>query len=156
CWNPLDPTSPYSCVTTNHACALSDSTKLSAGGFVLVSVEAVACRPPYRRGAAHLARLFPNFGETVCDAITQIGPAAAPLTGQVLPHCNSNDWDLQWAVADALGYMGSSDPAGLAALTAALGHDSGIVVSAAARALARIGPAAVPALSDILLQPEDP
>jgi len=52
--------------------------------------------------------------------------------------------------------MASSDPAVLAALTAALAHDSGIVASAAARALARIGAAAVPALSDILLQPEDP
>jgi hypothetical protein len=38
-----DPTlSPYGCVTTAHACALSGSTRLSAGGFVLVSVKADA------------------------------------------------------------------------------------------------------------------
>jgi hypothetical protein len=40
CWNPLDPTCPILVrVTTDHACALSDSTKLTASGFVLVSVE---------------------------------------------------------------------------------------------------------------------
>jgi HEAT repeat protein len=104
----------------------------------------------------HLARLFPDFGETVCDAISQIGPAAAPLIDQVLAALESDDWDLQWAAADALGSMGSSDPAALATLTAALGHENGIIVSAAATALARVGAAAVPVLSDILLQPDDP
>ena len=104
----------------------------------------------------HLERLFPDFGETVCDVISRIGPAAAPLIDQVLAAPESDDWDLQWAAADALGSMGSSDSAVLAALTAALGHDSSIVVSAAATALARIGAAAVPVLSDILRQPEDP
>lgn len=104
----------------------------------------------------HLARLFPDFGETICDAITQIGPAAAPLLDQVLAALESDDWDLQWAAADALGCMGSSDPAVLAKLAAALGHESVIVVSAAGAALARIGAAAVPILSDILLQPDDP
>lgn len=104
----------------------------------------------------HLARLFPDFGETVCDAITQIGPAAAPLIGQVLAALESDDWDLQWAAADALGFMGSSDPAVVARLAESLGHESGIVVSAAATALARIGAAAVPVLSDILLRPGDP
>lgn len=104
----------------------------------------------------HLARLFPDFGETVCDAIHQIGPAAAPLIDHVLAALESDDWDLQWAAADALGALSSGDPAVLAALTAALGHDSGIVVSAAATALARIGVPAVPILSDILGQPDDP
>lgn len=104
----------------------------------------------------HLARLFPDFGETVCDAISQVGPAAAPLIGRVLEALESDDWDLQWAAADALGSIGSSDPAILATLTTALGHESGIVVSAAATALARIGAAAVPVLSDILQQPGDP
>jgi HEAT repeat protein len=104
----------------------------------------------------HLARLFPDFGETICDAITQIGPAAAPLIDQVLAALESDDWDLQWAAADALGCMGSIDPATLAKLAAALGHESVIVASAATTALARIGAAAVPILSDILLQPDDP
>ena len=105
----------------------------------------------------HLERLFPDFGEMVCDAITQIGPAAAPLLDQVLAALESDDdWDLQWAAADALGYMASSDPVVLAKLAVALGHESVIVVSAAGAALARIGTAAVPVLSDILLQPDDP
>lgn len=104
----------------------------------------------------HLARLFPDFGETVCDAISQIGPAAAPLIDQVLAALESDDWDLRWAAADALGSMGSSEPAALATLTTALGHESGIIASAAATALARIGAAAVPVLSDFLLQPDDP
>jgi HEAT repeat protein len=105
----------------------------------------------------HLERLLPDFGEEVCDAITQIGPAAAPLLDQVLAALDSDDdWDLQWAAADALGCMGSSDPGTLAKLAKALGHESVIVVSAASAALARIGAAAVPVLSDILQQPDDP
>jgi HEAT repeat protein len=130
----------------------------SENAFTVIAAAVALWRIARRIDVAlpHLARLFPDFGETVCDAITQIGPAAAPLIGQVLAALESDDWDLQWAAADALGFMGSSNPAVLATLTAALGHDSSIVVSAAATALARIGAAAVPVLSDVLLQPEDP
>jgi hypothetical protein len=39
--NPLDPVPPYSCVTTDHACALSGFAKSGAGGFVLVSAEGI-------------------------------------------------------------------------------------------------------------------
>jgi HEAT repeat protein len=126
--------------------------------FTIIAAAVALWRVDRRIDVAlpHLARLFPDFGETVCDAISQIGPAAAPLIDQVLAALEADDWDLQWAAADALGSMGSSDPAALATLTAALGHESGIIVSAAATALARIGAAAVPVLSDILLQPDDP
>jgi HEAT repeat protein len=126
--------------------------------FIVIAAAKALWRVDRRIDVAlpQLARLFPDFGETVCDAITQIGPAAAPLMDQVLAALESDDWDLQWAAADALGCMGSSDPVVLATLAAALGHESVIVVSAAAAALARIGAAAVPVLSDILQQPDDP
>jgi HEAT repeat protein len=129
----------------------------SKNDFTVIAAAVALWRVDRRIDVAlpHLARLFPDLGETVCDAITQIGPAAAPLIGEVLEALQSDDWDLQWAAADALGHMGSSDPAVLATLTAALGHDSVIVASAASTALARIGAAAVPVLSDILRQPED-
>jgi HEAT repeat protein len=130
----------------------------SEDAFIVIAAAEALWRVDRRIDEAlpHLARLFPDYCETVCDAVTLIGPAAAPLIGQVLAALESDDWDLQWAAADALGFIGSGDPAVLAKLTAALGHDSPIVASAAARALARIGAAAVPALSDILRQPEDP
>jgi HEAT repeat protein len=130
----------------------------SEGAFTVIAAANALWRVDRRIDVAlpHLARLFPDYGETVCDAITHIGPAAAPLIGRVLAALESDDWDLHWAAADALGFLGSSDPSVLATLTAALGHDSSIVVSAAATALARIGAAAVPVLSDILLQPGDP
>jgi HEAT repeat protein len=102
-----------------------------------------------------LASLFEDYGESVCDAICEIGPAAAPLMEQVLAALDSDDWDLQWAAADALGRMGSSDPAVLATLTKALGHESGIVRSAALNALVRVGGPAVPALSETLAQFDD-
>jgi HEAT repeat protein len=130
----------------------------SDDAFIVIAAAEALWRVDRRVDVAlpHLARLFPDYGEKVCDTITQIGPAAAPLIGQVVAALESDDWDLQWAAADALGCMGSDDPAVLATLTAALGHDSSTVASAAARALARIGATAVPALSDILRQPEDP
>lgn len=127
--------------------------------FIVIAAATALWRVDRRIDVAlpHLARLLPDFGETVCDAITQIGPAAAPLLDQVLAALDSDDdWDLQWAAADALGCMGSSDPGTLAKLAKALGHESVIVVSAASAALARIGAAAVPVLSDILQHPDDP
>jgi hypothetical protein len=40
--NPLIQLYPHTCcVTTAHVCALSGSTRLSAGGFVLVSVKGI-------------------------------------------------------------------------------------------------------------------
>jgi hypothetical protein len=39
---------PYSCVTTDHACALSGFAKSGAGGFVLVSAEALDVMSVFR------------------------------------------------------------------------------------------------------------
>jgi HEAT repeat protein len=96
----------------------------------------------------HLARLFDDIvdAEVVCDAICEIGPAAAPLVDSVIQALQSDSWDLQWAAADALGLMASGDPRVVAALATALGHASPIVCSAAVAALAQIGEPALPAL----------
>jgi HEAT repeat protein len=100
----------------------------------------------------HLARLFDDvtYAGSVCDAICEIGPAAAPLVNSVIRAIQSDSWDLQWAAADALGHMASGDPHVVAALTTALGHASPTVCSAAVKALAQIGEPALPALLEIL------
>ncbi|MDH0866647.1 HEAT repeat domain-containing protein [Mitsuaria sp. GD03876] len=86
------------------------------------------------------------FDESVCDFITVIGAPAAPLLPQMLALLASEDWDAQWAAADALAAVASGDPAVVDALMSSLGHDSPIVRSSTARALARIGAPALPAL----------
>lgn len=103
-----------------------------------------------------LARVFDDNPEAVCDAVCEIGPAAAPLIPKLLQSLNSQDnWDLEWAAADAIGHIASDDPAILAVLGSSLGHPSPIVRSASARALARIGLPAVPLLCDILREHTD-
>jgi HEAT repeat protein len=97
-----------------------------------------------------LARLFDEYGESVCDAICEIGPAAGPLIHEVIKALQSDNWDLQWAAADALGAISSSEPEVLAVLATSLGHASPIVRAAAARALAQIGRPAVPILIKLL------
>src|SRR5262249_20835690 len=93
---------------------------------------------------------FDEYGESVCDAICQIGPPAAPLIDAVIDALQSEDWDLQWAAADALGAISSDDPKVLAVLASSLGHPSPIVRAAATRAFAQIGSPAVPVLIEIL------
>jgi HEAT repeat protein len=102
-----------------------------------------------------LARVFDDMGQSVCDAICEIGPAAAPLVDKVIGALETEDWDLQWAAADALAAVASSRPDVVAALTTALGHPSPIVRSSAARAFAAIGSATVPVLIEILESPAD-
>jgi HEAT repeat protein len=97
-----------------------------------------------------LAALFDEYGESVCDAICEIGPAAAPLIDAVVHALESDDWDLQWAAADALGAISSGDPKVLAVLASSLGHPSPIVRAAAARAFAKIGSPGLPVLIEIL------
>lgn len=97
-----------------------------------------------------LARAFEDHGEAVCDVICEIGPAASPLVHLLVRALEMDDWDLQWAAADALGAIASSDPEVLEVLTTSLGHESPIVRSAAVRALAQIGSPAVPMLTAIV------
>jgi len=102
-----------------------------------------------------LSGLFDEYGESVCDAICEIGPAAGPLVHAVINALQSEDWDLQWAAADALGAISSSDPQIIAILVSSLGHPSQIVRSASARALAQIGSPAVPELIKLLQDHND-
>jgi HEAT repeat protein len=93
--------------------------------------------------------------ESFCDVLYQIGPAAAPLAADVVALMSSSDWDTQWAAADALGAIASSDSVCISALIAALQHPSGIVRGAAVRSLANIGKSAVKPLMESL-RSEDP
>jgi HEAT repeat protein len=89
-------------------------------------------------------------GEIVCDAVYHIGRAAAPLTSLVLDMLAVEDYDLQWAAADALGAIASTEPPVIDSLINALDHPSGVVCNAAMQALLSLGPDAVPALVDAL------
>lgn len=97
-----------------------------------------------------LKELFVENGESVCDLIFLMGPVAAPLIPEVVAALETEDWDLQWAAADALGAIASSSPETLAALAGAMEHDSPVVRSAAARAFVRIGAPATDTLCSIL------
>lgn len=98
-----------------------------------------------------LDRLFENNGESVCDIICQLGPVARPLLPKLLDALAQDDyWDLQWAAADAVGYIASADADTLDSLKVALTHNSPIVRSAAANALGRVGTPAIPLLVEML------
>lgn len=93
-----------------------------------------------------LDRVFEADDERVCDVVCQLGPIAAPLLPKLINALSGDNWDLQWAAADALAAVASSDPATLDALLEAGAHASPLVRSAAGKALARIGAPAVPRL----------
>lgn len=103
-----------------------------------------------------LERIFDEDGESVCDLICEIGPAAAPLLPKLVQALAEENWDLQWAAADALGAVASADPHVVAALLDALAHPSPVVRPAAARALARTGASAVRALRMLIVARSDP
>jgi len=85
-------------------------------------------------------------GEIICDAISTIGPTAAPLTKYVVKLLKSGDWDVQWAAADALHGIAPQDPETIGVLIDFLGHDSSLVAGSCAAVLGKIGVKAVPAL----------
>jgi HEAT repeat protein len=154
----------------------------SKDAYIVIAAAEALWRVERRVDVAlpHLAMLFPEHGETVCDVITQIGPAAAPLIGQVIAALESDEWDLQWAAAAAAellrAQLHSSRP-GLAAWSAiALAKITGDEMTVpmlvklleqvdrdelryqAAVALEAIGPralAAVPALNTLRDDPDD-
>lgn len=102
-----------------------------------------------------LERVFEDYEEEVCDLICTLGPAAAPLLPKVIGALAKEDWDLQWAAADALGAVASEDQKVVSHLLDALGHPSPIVRSASARALAKTGNAAVPQLRSLVVSTSD-
>jgi HEAT repeat protein len=91
-----------------------------------------------------------DVDESVCDLVSEVGPAAKSLMPQLLEALATDYWDLQWAAADAVGAIASPDPEVIDALMSALSHDSPIVKSAAARALGRIGSPAIARLLGVL------
>ena len=130
---------------------LLEALRSDDGGLVVTAAEALWKIDRRVEESLPALATLRALGEEVCDAISAIGPAAAPLLQKVVEALQSDDeWDLQWAAADALGAVASSDPPVIAALAAALDHESPIVCSAAVRALARVGQAAIPTLLDLL------
>ena len=103
-----------------------------------------------------MRRVFEDYGEGACDLICELGPAASALIPEVLKALAEESWDLQWAAADALQAIASSDEMVLRPLLDALAHLSPIVRSSAARALAAAGIAAVRPLTDLLIDASDP
>jgi HEAT repeat protein len=97
-----------------------------------------------------LESLLGTDPEPTCDLVYELGSTAAPLLSGVIKALQSEDWDTQWAAADALGAIASADPECLDALESALGYESPIVRAAVRKAFVRIGPAAVPRLVQIL------
>jgi HEAT repeat protein len=131
---------------------------LRGDGFVLIEAAKALWKIDGRiaESLPALEKAFEDNPESVCDAVCEIGPAAAPLIPKLLEALKSQDyWDLEWAAADALGHIASDDPAVLSVLASALGHPSPLVRSSAARALARTGTPALPVLLRILGNPDD-
>lgn len=102
-----------------------------------------------------LRRVFKDNGEGVCDLICELGPAAQALIPDVIQALAEENWDLQWAAADALRAISSSDAAVLSSLLEAFDHPSPIVRSASARAMAAAGATAVRPLDALLLDASD-
>jgi len=102
-----------------------------------------------------LDRVFDDYSEEVCDLICDLGPAAAPLLPKLIGALAEESWDLQWAAADALGAVASSDWEVVGHLLDALSHPSPIVRSASARSLAKTGDAAVPRLRTLAANRSD-
>jgi HEAT repeat protein len=103
-----------------------------------------------------LRRVFADNGESVCDLICELGPAAQDLVPDIIRALAEDNWDLQWAAADALRAIASSEVTVQRALLDALDHPSPIVRSASARALAATGAMAVRPLNALLVDASDP
>ena len=91
-------------------------------------------------------------GDLVCEALDEIGSAAAPMIPQLLEALGSDNRDLQSTAARALGAIGSADPKVIEALSTALDHQSLLIYEDAAGALARIGKEALAPLMKVLAE----
>jgi HEAT repeat protein len=99
----------------------------------------------------YLARALERSPDEPAGLITEIGPAAAPvlpaLVRSIEENFDEDDWDMMWALTDALSALESPDPVAVAALIRCLSHPSGIVKASALNGLKSAGPAARPALT---------
>lgn len=102
-----------------------------------------------------LIRAFDAQDESVCDLVCELGAEAKPLVPQLVAALATENWDLQWAAADALRAVADQAPEVIAALLEAMDHPSPIVRSSSARALAAAGRQGVSALME-LLEATDP
>jgi HEAT repeat protein len=138
---------------------LESSLSSESGQIVSSAAEAIA------RIDRQVDKAFPRLKEllesgeihpeTFCDVIYRIGPAAASFTNEIVQLLAGPDWDTQWAAADALGSIASTDPVCILALINALSHPSGIVRSAVVRSLGQLGDASVPYLIRVLREGDD-
>lgn len=102
-----------------------------------------------------LAHQLPQSPDEVAGILCKIGPAAAPVANTLASVIDENfdepDWDLMWALTDALAAIESPTAVAVRALRKSLSHESGRVKSAALRGLQQLGPAARAALPDLRL-----
>jgi HEAT repeat protein len=119
---------------------------LRAGGALL----RIAGR---REVLGKLARQLPQAPDEVAGILCDIGPAAAPVAATLARVIDENfdepDWDLMWALTDALAAIESPTPVAVRALRKSLSHESGRVKSSALQGLRKLGPAARAALPDL-------
>lgn len=97
-----------------------------------------------------LRHAIPDSPDEAAAKICELGPAAAALLPDLARAIESNwdepDWDLMWALADALCAIESSEPLAVATLSRLLTHPSSRVRYIAVTSLGRAGPAARAAL----------
>lgn len=94
----------------------------------------------------HLMRMYEDYQEEICDLCCEMGASARPLVSKVLNTLSREDWDPQWAAADAIGHIAAGDETLLPAFLELLDHPSPRVRSAIARSIAKIGKPALPVL----------
>jgi HEAT repeat protein len=100
-----------------------------------------------------LARRLPESPDEIAGILCDIGAAAAPLAPALARVIDDRfgdpDWDLTWALADALAAIESHADVAVRALCKLLGHERGHVRASALSGLERRGPAARSALLDL-------
>ena len=110
--------------------------------------------------APMLQRALRESPDEPCGFICEMGDAATSLGGALAPdlaraideNFDASDWDLMWALTDALSALRSSAPEVVTALCRSLEHESDRVQVAAIRGLEAAGPAAraaLPALKEL-------
>ena len=100
-----------------------------------------------------LEKRLPTSPDEIAGILCDIGPPAAPVATALARVIDDSfdepDWDLMWALTDALAAIESPEAVAVKALRKALRHESGRVKGSALRGLAKVGPAARAALPDL-------
>jgi HEAT repeat protein len=135
------------------AAAIPDLERFATGDFAL-HVGGALLRIDGRKDVLDvIARHLPEAPDEMAGVICEIGPAAAPLAGALARVIDARfdepDWDLMWALSDALAAIESTEPVAIRALRKTLSHESGRIKGAALRGLRKAGPAARAALPDL-------